>query len=85
MSHGVIPGVGYVAKRVSDALAERNVQALRDLIATGGDAAAETARQLSAAAATDPAARELQAQLANDLAAQGGVQGTAQRQAVGQQ
>lgn len=77
MSHGTIPAVGYVAKRVSDALAERNVQALRDLIASGGEATTEVSRQLA-----DPAYAELRAQLANDLAVQAGVQSTARRGSV---
>jgi hypothetical protein len=70
MSHGTIPAVGYVAKRVSDALAERNVQALRDLIASGGEAASEVGRQVA-----DPIYAELRAQVANDLAVQAGIQG----------
>lgn len=77
MSHGVIPGAGYVAKRISDAITAKNVQALRDLIATGGQAAAEVSRQLA-----DPAYAELRAQLANDLSVQAGVQGTARRGSV---
>lgn len=76
-SHGATLPVaigGFVAKKVSDAMTAHNVQALRELIATGGEAATEVSRQLA-----DPQYAELRAQLANDLAVQAGVQGTGQR------
>lgn len=75
-SHGTslpIAVGGFVAKRAADLIQRNNVQALRDLIASGGEAASEVARQLAA----DPQAGELRRQLANDLAAQSGVQGAA--------
>lgn len=61
---------GAIAKRASDAIAQRNVQALRDLIASGGDAASAVSQQLS-----DPAYADLRAQVANDLSVQAGAQG----------
>lgn len=78
-THGASAGVavtGAVAKAASDAITARNVGALRDLIASGGQVAAEVTRQLA-----DPAYANLRAQLANDLAVQGGVQGAARRSA----
>lgn len=76
-SHGAslpLAAAGFVAKRVSQALTQRNVQALREIIATGGQAAQEVSRQLA-----DPQYAELRAQLANDLAVQAGVQTEAAR------
>jgi hypothetical protein len=78
MSGGTIPAVGFVARRVSDALTSRNVRQLRDLIATGGQPVAqEVQRQLRAAGADD-----LLQQLANDLSAAAGVQGASARGAA---
>jgi hypothetical protein len=84
MSHGAIPAAGFVAKRVSDAMAERSVQKLRDIIASGGGQ--EVADQLAAT----PGTAGLQGQLADDLALRGivnfrggllgAVRGTAQPQ-----
>lgn len=76
-SHGAtlpLAAGGFVAKRVSEALTRRNVQALRDIIATGGEAAQEVSRQLA-----DPRYAEIRAQLASDLAVQSGVAGVGQR------
>lgn len=73
----VISGAGMVAKRAADAITERNVKALRDLIATGGEAAREVSRQLA-----DPQYAELRAQLANDLSVAAGVQGSGRRGSV---
>jgi hypothetical protein len=74
---------GAVSKVVADAITTRNVNELRSLIAAGGNAAArQIANELEIAAAQSPAARELQAQLANDLAAAMGVQGASARGAV---
>ncbi|HJR83453.1 MAG TPA: hypothetical protein VJ775_05955 [Sphingomicrobium sp.] len=70
----VVAGGGFIAKRVADAMTRRNVQALRELIATGGEATQEVVRQLA-----DPKYVELRAQLANDLSVQAGVQGAAAR------
>jgi hypothetical protein len=72
-SHGASAVVGLggaVAKAASDAITTRNVQALRNLIASGGQAAQEVSRQLAA-----PEYSDLRAQLANDLSVQAGVQG----------
>lgn len=79
-SHGAtlpLAGVGFASKLASEAITRGNVQALRDLIASGGNAASEVSRQLA-----DPQYADLRAQLANDLAAQAGVQGTARRGSV---
>ena len=77
MSHGAIPAAGFISKLASDAITARNVQALRDLIASGGVAAAEVSRQLA-----DPRYAEIRAQLANDLAVQAGIQGSSRRGSV---
>lgn len=86
VSAGITAGVavtGAISKVVADALTTRNVNELRNLIAAGGNAAArQIANELEIAAAQSPAARELQAQLANDLAAAMGVQGASARGAV---
>lgn len=65
---------GALAKRVSDAMATRNVTQLRDLIARGGDAAQAVSRQLE-----DPIYADLKRQVANDLAVQAGIQGASRR------
>lgn len=65
-SHGMslpVAGAGFIARRVSDALTQRNVQALRDLIASGGEAAQEVTAQLAA-----PQFEDIRRQLADDLA-----------------
>jgi hypothetical protein len=67
----IVAGGGFVAKRVADAMTRRNVQELRDLIASGGDAAAEVRRQVARLSEAD----ELRRQLANDLSVAAGVQG----------
>jgi hypothetical protein len=80
ISHGLSTPAGIVAavaKSLSEAQTTKNVQALRDLIATGGQTASEVTRQLA-----DPQYADLRAQLANDLAAQAGVQGAARRGSV---
>jgi hypothetical protein len=64
-------GVGQVLRRAAEARTARNVQAVLDIIARGGEEAAEATRLL----VTDPVYAELQQQLANDLAVQAGVQG----------
>lgn len=77
-THGVSGGVaigGAVAKAMSDAITTRNVQALRELIASGGEAAQAVSQQLA-----DPQYADLRAQLANDLAAQAGVQGASRHE-----
>jgi hypothetical protein len=67
----VVAAAGAASKAVSEALTRRNVQALREIIARDGEAAAEVSRQIA-----DPQYAELRAQLANDLAVQSGVQGS---------
>lgn len=76
MSGGVAIA-GAVSKRVADAMTRRNVQALRDIIARGGEEAAQAVKALE-----DPAYAELRRQLANDLAVQAGVQGQSARGAA---
>lgn len=77
-THGVSAAVGFggaVSKLASDAITAGNVKALRELIATGGHAAAkEVRRQLA-----NPQYADLRRQLANDAAVQAGVQGSSQR------
>lgn len=74
---------GAVSKVVADAITTRNVNQLRDLIARGGrPAAQQIVNELEVAAANSPAAQELRAQLANDLAVAMGVQGAARQGAV---
>ncbi|MBJ7410121.1 MAG: hypothetical protein JHD15_07105 [Phenylobacterium sp.] len=74
---------GAVSKVVADAITTRNVNQLRELIARGGEPAArQIVNELEIAAANSPAVRELQAQLANDLAAAMGVQGASRQGAV---
>lgn len=80
LSHGATVPIGIgasIAKFLGDASTTRNVQALRNIIATGGAGAAELTRQLA-----DPQYADLRAQLANDLSAQAGVQGASQRGSV---
>mgnify|MGYP000146114932 CR=1 FL=1 len=66
-SHGMtvpVAGAGFIARRVSDALTQKNVQALRDLIATGGEEAVqEVTAQLAA-----PQYADVRRQLSQDLA-----------------
>ncbi len=76
-SGGAIPAVGFVSRRVADAMTRRNVQALRDIIARGGEEAAQVVKVLE-----DPAYAELRRQVASDLAVQAGVQGSSARGAV---
>jgi hypothetical protein len=80
-THGTsaLVGVGgVIAKKASEAITNRNVQALRDLIARGGKGAArEVSRQLA-----DPQYAELRAQLASDLSVASGVQGAGRRGSV---
>lgn len=71
---GVPVLAGAVSKTVADAITSRNVRQLRELIASGGRAAAEVSEALA-----DPAYAELRRQLANDLAVQAGVQTAAAR------
>lgn len=80
LSHGASVPIGIgasIAKMLGDAATSRNVQALRELIANGGQAASEVSRQLA-----DPQYAEIRAQLANDLAAQAGIQGSGRRGSV---
>lgn len=85
-SAGLTAGVavtGAVSKVVADAITTRNVNQLRELIARGGrPAAQQIVNELEVAAASSPAAIELRAQLANDLAAAMGAQGASRRGAV---
>jgi hypothetical protein len=83
VTHGATAGIagasavaGAVARAASDAITARNVQALRDLIATGGEAAEETTRQLSAAKGpeADALRRTVAARLATGAGAAGGSQ-----------
>lgn len=80
LTHGASVPVGIaasVAKAASDAITSKNVQALRNLIATGGQAATEVSRQLA-----DPQYADLRRQLANDLAVQAGVQEASRKGSV---
>lgn len=65
---------GALSKAASDAITTRNVQALRDLIASGGREAAVVDQMLIRAGADD-----LRQQLANDLSVAAGVQGASAR------
>lgn len=78
MTQAGVALTGAISKRVSDAMTSRNVQALRDLIASGGKAA----QQVSVALA-DPQYADLRRQLANDLAGQAGVQGASRPSMTG--
>lgn len=75
ISGGAIPAVGFVSRRVADAMTARNVNELRRIIAEGGDAAEEVRRQVAASHADD----DLREQLANDLAVASGVAGSSAR------
>jgi hypothetical protein len=70
---GTLPAAGFVSRRVADAITRRNVDELRRIIAMGGEAADEVARQVAMNA------DDLMPQLANDLSVAGGVQGASAR------
>lgn len=71
-----IPATGFIARRVSEALTQRNVQELRRIIASGGEGASEVRRQITANPSIE---EELMQQVANDLSAAAGVQGASAR------
>lgn len=68
-----VAGAGFVSKRIADAITRRNVEELRRIIAMGGEAADEVARQVAANA------DDLLPQLSNDLSVAAGVQGASNR------
>lgn len=72
---GVAPAVGFVARRLADAITRRNVDDLARLIAGTDEAAVAAQRQLAELAASDPAVEALRRAAAAKAARAGAVAG----------